>query len=335
MAVLITGGTGFIGLSVAEALASNGRKVVLFGPEPLPESFRGAPWLGGIIFIAGDLRTPGDLERAFAAAQVRDVLHAAAVTPDAAREVLDPEGVIAVNVLGTLGLLRCAAAKRRIRRVVVLSSVAIYGAPPARDDVRLEEDAACPRPENLYGISKLAAEQAALRLGAPFGLDIRVVRLGPVFGPWEHRTDARALLSPHAQIWDSIASGEEVVLPRPMRADWLYSRDAGAGIAALLEAPAPTNRIFNLGGEVLTDVAEWCTAIRRQGHACAWRIAERAEEATIATSLTRDRPALDNARIFAETDFRHRFSLAAAAADYIQWHRATAAATTGTAHHRI
>lgn len=319
MAVLVTGGTGFIGLNVAEALLARGRRVVLFAPEDMPAPFRRTGCFDEAAFVAGDVRARDELARALAAHDVREIVHLAALTPSPGREAAEPEPIFEVNVLGTVAAMRAAAAHGAIRRVLVLSSVAVYGSAAPGADGRLREDGTCPRPQGLYGISKLAAEQAALRLGALHGIDTRVVRLGPAFGPWERRSGTRDLPSPHCQVIDLIAARRPVVLPRPIAADWLYARDAGAGIAAVLDADELPERCVNLGGERVTTVAEWCEELRRSGVAAEWRLAADREEATVAIGLAEDRPPLSNARLRAATGFRHRYGLAEAARDHLAW----------------
>ena len=67
-------------------------------------------------------------------------------------------------------------------------------------------------PVALYGISKVAAEQAALRIAQLRDIDVRVIRLGPVFGPWELPSRVRDALSPHHQILAMARDGIDVVL---------------------------------------------------------------------------------------------------------------------------
>ncbi len=82
-AVLITGGTGFLGLAVAEALLARGEEEVLLAPLPLPQAaaraFATLP--GRLHRVPGDVRQPDTLHAAFAAATVDRLLPFAAITP--------------------------------------------------------------------------------------------------------------------------------------------------------------------------------------------------------------------------------------------------------------
>lgn len=314
--VLITGGTGFVGLAAAEALLARGAEVVLFGPAPIPEPYRHTPVARAATTVIGDVRDAEDVARALALAPTH-VLHMAAVTPDEARERTDPAGIAAVNLGGTLTLMRALGPASARPRVVVLSSVAVYGFAPPGPDGLYDEVASPPDPAALYGITKLAAERAALRLAALYALDLTAIRLGAVFGPWEHRSGARDLMSPQGQAMDAARAGHPVRLPRAMHSDWLYSRDAGAAIAAILLDGA-RSPVLNVGGPAVSDVAQWCGLLADRVPGFDWRVAT-PETATVRYGMAADRPAISNARLLAETAFRHRYDLAAACADYLDW----------------
>ena len=83
-ATLITGGTGFVGLNLAEELLGRGQHVVLFGPGALPEGTRAL--LGEsaerLSVVAGDVLSATALDAVFRSFQVDRLVHAAAVTAD-------------------------------------------------------------------------------------------------------------------------------------------------------------------------------------------------------------------------------------------------------------
>ena len=85
------------------------------------------PELRGALLVTGDLRDAEDVDRALSADRIDRVIHTAAMTPNAQRERDEPRRIVEVNVVGTVNLLERAAARPAIRRVVVLSSVAVYG----------------------------------------------------------------------------------------------------------------------------------------------------------------------------------------------------------------
>jgi nucleoside-diphosphate-sugar epimerase len=317
MTTLITGGGGFVGLALAECLLARGERVVLFDRHPPPEALLARLPGPGPSLALGDIRSAADVDAALRQPGVTHVVHAAAITPDAGREMREPGAVVDVNIGGTVNLVqRCAALQTRPRRLLVLSSVAVYGvAPPAGE--RYDEATSCPAPAALYGITKLAAEQIALRLADLHGLDVRVARLGPVYGPWEYATGVRDALSPHTQALDALRRGEAVVLPRSMRADWLHSRDAADALAALLRGAALRHPIYHVGGESPTDVEQWCALLAAADPAFDWRRAGPGDAPTVRYGLPVDRAALDTRRLREDTGWRPVRTLAMAAADLL------------------
>jgi UDP-glucuronate 4-epimerase len=319
-ATLVTGACGFVGLAVTEALLARGDTVVALDsavvPDEAAERFATLP--GRIVPIQGDIRSAIDLDAAFVAAPVTRVLHAAVITAGAARERTDAETIVAVNLQGALAVQRAALA-HGIARFVYPSSVAVYGqqpdgAPP------FTEDGTWPRPVMLYGITKLAAEQALARLALVNGLSFAAARLGSVFGPWERETGLRDTLSPHHAALVAAVAGREAVLNTPTRGDHIYVRDVAAGLILLLDAAALTHAVFNLGSGVATSAADFCAALAAAKPGFCWRVAAEGEAANVITHVPFSRPALDISRLAAATGYAPRFDLAAAAADALTFY---------------
>jgi UDP-glucose 4-epimerase/UDP-glucuronate 4-epimerase len=326
MATLITGGSGFIGLSIAERLIADGERVVLFDLTAPAAGILSRPELRGAQLVTGDVRDAEDVDRALSADSIDRVIHTAAMTPNAQRERDEPRRIVEVNVVGTVNLLERAAARPAIRRVVVLSSVSVYGFSEPAPSGLFEEDRSPPAPASLYGISKLAAEQAARRIGELRGLDIRIARLGPTYGVWEVPTAARDALSPHLQVMNMALEGRNVLLPRPMTADWIYSRDAADGIAKLCHATNLHHDIYHVSGGVWSDLTQWCGIIGNLIPGFRWKLADTEQEGNVIYSLPKDRAPLGIARLGADTGFRPSRDLQAAAREYLDWVGAAAAA---------
>jgi UDP-glucose 4-epimerase/UDP-glucuronate 4-epimerase len=323
MTTLITGGSGFIGLALAERLIADGEQVVLFDLAAPGQDMLARLELAGAVLITGDVRDASDVSRALDSARIDRVIHTAAMTPNQQREHDAARQIVDVNIIGTVNLLECVTKRPAIKRVTVLSSVAVYGFSQPAPSGLFEEELSPPAPAALYGITKLASEQAALRIGVLHDLDIRVVRLGPVYGPWELQTSVRDALSPHYQLLNMAFERREAILPRTMKGDWIYSRDAAHGIAKVSQSETLKHRTYHVSGGVLSDLPQWCEIVTQHVPDFRWRLAETEADGNVPYGLPKDRAPLDIARLAADTGFRPQFDLRSGARDYLGWLRAT------------
>ncbi len=282
MSTLITGGTGFVGLAVAEALLARDEAVVLAAPEPPPPDVlhRLSRLPGRLDVERLDVREADALLPLLRRHAVRHLLPFAAVTAGPEREAAAPELVLEVNLLALVRQLR-AARDAGVRRVLLPSSAAAYGETAETRAVVMEDDPCVP--STLYGISKHAAERTGLRLGALWGLDVVAVRLGAVFGPWERDTGLRDTLTPFWQVARLALAGQEAVLPSAAPAcSFVYARDAADALLHLLALPEPPHRLFNVGsGRPWGDtVPDWCEHLRAGLPGFTWRHAAPARRPT-------------------------------------------------------
>lgn len=322
MRVLITGGNGFVGLGLAEALLARGDEAVLFDLRQPPPAFLAAmerQGAGGRLHaVTGDVRQPRDVARAFAVGGITHVFQGAAITAAEPRERSEPHRIFEVNLGGTLDLL-AAARDAGVQRFLFPSSVAVYGESLFDRAFVTEADPAVP--EGLYGVSKYAAERTALRLGRLWGVDVVAGRIGNVFGPWEGETGVRDLVTPLAQIAACAARGRPAVLPDvQLKRDLIYSRDLAAALVALLLAPQSPAGVVNLS--VMDDWSDiyrrWCRQLAASIPGFRWRVAQAGEPAGIDYHDLRDRGRLDTTRLH-ELGFRPAFAPDAALADYARW----------------
>jgi len=322
MTILITGAAGFVALNVIEALLATGREVVAFDRQAPPARAMAhfATLPGRLQIIEGDVRDPEALARAFAAAPIAAVLHAAAVTAGEDRERADPETILDVNIRGGACVFRAARAAG-VARIVAPSSVAVYGAPPAGTPL-LDEVTTPTSPQGLYAITKQASELALLRLAAlDPGASLATPRLGMVYGPWEWATGVRDTLSPMLQSLTCAEAGEEVLLNALATGDHVHVGDVAAGLVALLDEPAAQG-VFNIGSGTATTLADWCNALAVHLPGFRWRMAGPGETANTLTRQLKDRPPMAVERMRAATGWRPRFGLAAGAAALVAWRAA-------------
>jgi nucleoside-diphosphate-sugar epimerase len=111
------------------------------------------------------------------------VLHAAAITSAAAREMSDPAPVLAVNIAGTATVAR-EAAMAGVQRFLLIGSISAFdtGHPGAATF----DDETPHAPRTLYALGKSGAETVLARIGELHGFDWVVGRLGWVFGLYEY-----------------------------------------------------------------------------------------------------------------------------------------------------
>lgn len=321
MATLITGGSGFIGLNLAERLLGAGEDVTLFGHTPPPPAaltdFAGLP--GHLAVCVGDVRSAADLNRAFTMAPVTRVAHAAAVTASVERERADPRGIMDVNLLGAIDVIE-AMLRHKVSRILLASSVAVYGFPAAGPDGTLGEEDCRPSPATLYGVGKLAAEQTAARLAQLHDLTLTIARIGPAYGPWEHHSGVRDVLSPQWQSVDLARAGKDVQLSRLATGDWLYARDAAEGLALLLQAASLPNQLYNVGAGASWALQDWVAALaaRTPGFKTRPPTAD-GVGMTVRVQTAIDRPAMSITRLRADTGYAPRFGLKESLIDYLEW----------------
>ncbi len=249
MRALVTGGAGFIGSHVADALVERGDDVVVLDNlssgrrQNVNESAR---------LVEADLRDAGAVEAAFGDAKPESCFHLAAqadVRVSISRPAFDAE----VNLIGTINVLEAA---RAAGAQVVFSSTggAIYGecdGPADEDSPRL--------PLAPYGASKLAGEEYLATWSRLYGEGHVALRFGNVYGP---RQDPHGEAGVVAIFFGRIANGQELHIfgdGRQTR-DYVYVGDVVA--ATLAAAPAPAG-VYNIGTGVETSVLDLAEACKR------------------------------------------------------------------------
>ena len=315
MHVLVTGATGFVGLNIVEQLLAAGDRVVAFSAHPFPgavrEAFAALP--GTLVEMEGDVRDAARLGLAFSAQDIEAVVHTAAITSDAARELSSADRVISVNLEG-LATTIASAGRAGVRRFVFVSSVGVYGTGP--EDGAVLDETRPHSPATLYGITKSAGEAIAQRLCALHGMDCVVGRLGPVFGPYEYSTGLRDTLSAAFVMTALALAGTPLVLPRPARKNWHYARDAAASLIVLTRTPEHRHADYNLGPSQIWTMAEWCAKLGAHYERASWSLGDGPGSA-VGLWSPRDGGILSGARFEAEFGPAARFGLDAAFADYM------------------
>ncbi len=322
MSVLVTGGTGFVGLNVIETLLDRGEHVVVLDRRPIPAAFLKA--IGSrqrfVCLEPGDVCDQAVVDGVFARHTITHVFLGAAITAGPTRELVDPHSVVEVNLLGNLNVLR-ASGKAKVHRVVFPSSLTVYGE-SLFDRIVCQEASTPPIPEGLYGITKYAGERMVVRMASLLNLDAVTARIGAVFGPWETSTGVRDLVSPLAQIARACVQGVPVVLPSAYpRREMIYSRDLAAALVLLMFAPRLSHNTYNLSCNTKWDQTPevWCSALEKRFPAFEWLHQRSDRTPTIDYYDMRDRASLDARRIRDDLGFSAQHELPTAVTDYAEW----------------
>src|SRR5579862_3817110 len=173
---LVTGGAGFIGSNLVEALVERGERVRVFDDFSTGEMANLAGVKDHVEVMRGDLRDMAAVRRAVDG--VTHISHQAALR-SVPRSVDDPMSTDLVNTHGTLQLLVAAREAETVQRVVYASSSSAYGDSPALPKV---EDQT-PAPISPYAVAKLAAEHYCRTFSHLYGLETVSLRYFNVFGP--------------------------------------------------------------------------------------------------------------------------------------------------------
>ncbi len=271
MRALVTGGAGFIGGALTQALCARGDDVVVLDSlDPLVHGAAATPLPQAVDFVRGDIRDAHVLQRVGEVAP--DVVFHQAGRVGYGDGTEAPSFFDAVNVDPMEPLLR-ALARRRPPRVVLASSMAVYGEgaytcptcnQPRRGERRPEGlalgrwEPACPacrsdleakpvdesrehRPRNAYAASKSGQEAATFRAARRLGLEVVALRYHNVYGPFMPRD------TPYAGVASLFKSRLLAGLPPLVHEDGAQRRDfvhvSDVVAANLLAAEAPASDV--------------------------------------------------------------------------------------------
>jgi dTDP-L-rhamnose 4-epimerase len=286
--ILVTGGAGFIGSHLVDALVAAGHRVrVLDNLDPQvhgPGATRPAHLHPKAELIVGDVRDRGAVARALDGVEV--VFHEAAAV-GVGQSMYQIEHYVSVNAVGAAVLLEGIVERRaQLRKVVVASSMSIYGeglyqAPDGRfvyPPLRTEADLAARRfeltengkelaplgtpedkplqPTSIYAITKRDHEEMFLAVGAAYGIPVAALRYFNVYGP------RQALSNPYTGVVAIFSS--RLLNRRPplvyedgrQTRDFVHVSDIVQANLLALEKDAADGRVYNVGTGQATSVLQ-------------------------------------------------------------------------------
>jgi UDP-glucose 4-epimerase len=236
--VLVTGGAGFLGVHVAQALLHRGAQVIIQDTEPKRPAKLAPLLASGATFVAGRLNalasTPGWHEHL---RRVDYLVHLGLQVP-ASR---DPEAALAAYRATNLDPFRELLERmpRRLSGVCLASSVSVYGSTspePVGEDCPAEGD-------SPYALTKLAMEAALADFGQRRHLPVTVLRYSTLYGPGEHHSP-RAIPS---FIRNLLVGQPPVIYGDGTDVhDYVYVQDAAGGTCLALEHLATAPGVYNL-----------------------------------------------------------------------------------------
>lgn len=250
--VLITGGGGFLGCAIAEALAARGDEVVAFDRAIGPALERLAGAHANIRTAIGEITEWPHVADLIARERPDKVVHAAAIVGVPA-SVGAPIATMRINVEGSLNLFE-AMRLFGVRRVVHISSEEVYG---PFDAPTIDEEHPC-RPLMAYGISKAAVERLGRSYAELYDLECVNVRTCWVYGP-----DLPRPRVPKTLI-DAALQGRALHLPAggDFRVDHVFVEDTVQGVLLALDQPAHAFEVYNIATGQAPSLAEIVAIVR-------------------------------------------------------------------------
>jgi UDP-glucose 4-epimerase len=253
--ILVTGGAGFIGSHLAEALERRGHRVVVL--DDLSGGFA-ENLTGGARLIRGSILDVDLVTRLFEDHAFDYVYHLAAYAAEGLSHFIKRFNYTN-NVIGSVNLIN-AAVNFNVKGFVFASSIAVYG---DRAQIPLDETTR-PEPQDSYGIAKFAVEQELHASRAMFGLDYIVFRPHNVYGPKQNIGDRYRNVV--GIFMNQILQGKPMTIfgDGTQTRAFSYIDDVVPVMAEAIEMTSAWNQVFNIGADQayeLNDLARRVAAV--------------------------------------------------------------------------
>lgn len=160
MAILVTGGAGYIGSHTVRELIKQGNEVIVY--DNLEKGHRQA--IGNVPLVIGDILDTELLDTTMKRHKITSVIHFAAYSL-VGESMQDPQKYFINNVTGTLNLLKVMQ-RNNVKKIVFSSTAAVYGEP----DVSIITEDIIKNPTNIYGKTKLMIEEILSDYDKAYGL---------------------------------------------------------------------------------------------------------------------------------------------------------------------
>ena len=333
MAVLVTGGTGFTGINIVRELVERDIEVIsmdIVPPDGLVQRYV-APWAKRVTWLTGDIADRGGLEAASAYFNIDSIVHSAAYSPYGDTETKNGRRTCDVNLQGTLNMLDLAR-RLEVKRVIYISSMAVYTAEPSagqplKEDTPLKTEGFGTNPYGLYAITKITSEMLTQRYGHLYGFETASIRMAQNWGPVERVTPYHSRVSLPNQWVGKAVRGEPIeVSPvgtgiaegRAFGTDHIYIKDTAAATRLMLEAPALSHPVYNISLGYPLAMLDMVSAIRE-----AYPAVEFVEPLPEADPTKEHTLAVDVSRMREDLGFEPKYDLVSSLRDYIEWRQSS------------
>jgi UDP-N-acetylglucosamine/UDP-N-acetyl-alpha-D-glucosaminouronate 4-epimerase len=251
---LVTGGAGFIGGHIVEALLAEGWRVRVLDDFSSGREENLAAVADTVEVRLGDVRDAGDVESAVSGVEV--VFHEAAV-PSVPRSVAEPVRTNSVNVDGTLLVLE-SARRAGVRRVVYAASSSAYGDTPVLPKVETMPA----NPLSPYALQKYAGEVYCGLYTRLYGLETVALRYFNVYGPRQDPTSQYAAVIPNFVCACLRGEAPKVHGDGEQTRDFTMVADAVRANLLAADAPRATGSVCNVAAGRRTSLNELLSQIR-------------------------------------------------------------------------
>mgnify|MGYP001570184580 CR=1 FL=1 len=246
LSILVTGGAGFIGSNLVEALVAHGHSVTILDDFSLGKMENLTSVKNKVEVIKGDLR---DLETVKKATKDVDIVFNEAAASSSPMFIDDLRNAVSVNVDGFINVLN-ACRINDVKKLIYASTSSIYGnsKPPLKEDIPVT-------PVNLYASTKLLNEHLAILFGKEYGLETIGFRYMSIYGPREESKGIYANLATQF-LWAMQRNEQPVVYGDGTQTrEFTYVMDV---VAANMLA---MNLKKNISGEILNIGTGTCTSL--------------------------------------------------------------------------
>jgi len=249
MNILVTGGAGYVGTALLIKLGEEFPEATITSLDNLAVGdYRYVKHLRNdkrYNLLIGDIRKKSDLRKAITQ-NTTAIIHAAAISGvEACNE--QPSNAIKTNIYGTHLLLE-EAVNYNVERFIFTSSAAVYGTPQQQPITETHPL----KPINLYGVTKVAAEQLVNASHITQGLTTTVLRISNIYGLGTY-THWKTVIPKF--VWQAV--NDQLLTIRQdgnQQRDFIHIRDLIDAVIGCLKSPqqAVSGETFNIGGDTLS-----------------------------------------------------------------------------------